>query len=108
MRPRTASAPASKAARFSAIQFGATWLSASVVRITPSVLASFHKPSLGNVHRRATGGASVRGRRRQSSFNDADVERQAFAKLSSEARTLIGAIVGEYDNADQRWRNRLP
>ena len=33
---------------------------------------------------------------------------QHSPRLSSEARTLIGAIVGEYDNADQRWRNRPP
>ena len=50
----------------------------------------------------------MRGRRRQSSFDDADVERQTCAELSGEARTPIGAIVGEYDNANQRRRNRLP
>ena len=50
----------------------------------------------------------MRGRRRQSSFDNADVERQTSAKLSSEARAPIGAIVGEYDNADQRRRNRSP
>jgi len=71
-------------------------------------LASFDKPRLGKIHRRATSVASVRGRRRQSRFNDAEVERQTLAEPSSEARTLISAIVGEYDNADQRWRNRLP
>jgi hypothetical protein len=71
-------------------------------------LASFHQPSLGNVHRRATSVASVCGRWRRSHFSDADLKRQTAAQLSCEARTLIGAIVGEHDNADQRWRNRSP
>jgi hypothetical protein len=63
-------------------------------------IAYFHKPSLGNVHSRAPRIAGVRGRRRQSRFNDSDVKRQISGKLSSEARTLISAIVGEYDDAD--------
>jgi hypothetical protein len=50
----------------------------------------------------------VRGRRRQSSFNDADVERQTSAELSSKARTLIGAIVGEDGNTYKRRRNWAP
>jgi hypothetical protein len=108
MRPRTASAPASKEARFSAIQFGATWLSASVGQDHAVAFARFHKPRLGKVHHRATGGAGVCGGRRQSIFDDADVERQTCAELSGEARTAIGAIVGEHDNANERRRNRIP
>jgi hypothetical protein len=50
----------------------------------------------------------VRGRRRQSSFKDADVERQTSAELSSEARTLIGAIVGEDGNTYKSRRNWAP
>jgi hypothetical protein len=50
----------------------------------------------------------VRDRRRQSSFDDADVQRQTSTEPSGEARAPIGAIVGEYDNADQRRRNRSP
>jgi hypothetical protein len=69
-------------------------------------VASFHQPSLGNVHSRAPRIAGVGGRRRQSRFNHADVERQISAKLSSQARTLISAIVGENDDADERRRNR--
>ena len=70
--------------------------------------ARFHKPRLGKVHHRATGVARVCGGRRQSIFDDADVERQTCAELSGEARTAIGAIVGEYDNANKRRRNRVP
>ena len=40
--------------------------------------------------------------------DEGNFERPTLAKPSSEARTLIGAIVGEYDNADQRRRNPLP
>ena len=50
----------------------------------------------------------MRGFGRKPSFNDADVKRQTSAKLSSEARALIGAIVREYDDADQPRRNRAP
>ncbi len=70
--------------------------------------SSFHKPSFGKVHRRASGGPGVRDRRRQSSFDDADVQRQTSTEPSGEARAPIGPIVGEYDNADQRRRNRSP
>jgi hypothetical protein len=72
------------------------------------LLACFHQPILGKIHRRATGGAGVCGGRRQSSFDDADVKRQTCAELSGEARTPIGAIVGEYDNANERRRNCPP
>ena len=71
-------------------------------------LIRFPKPSLGEIHSRATRGAGVRGRRRQSSFDDADVERQSCAELSGEARTPIGTIVGEHDNPDEARRNWLP
>jgi hypothetical protein len=69
---------------------------------------AFHKPGLGKVHRHAAGGASVRGLRRKSSFDDTDVKRLALSQSSNDARALIGAIVGEYDDADQPWRNRAP
>jgi hypothetical protein len=46
------------------------------------LLACFHKPRLGKVHHPATGGAGVRDRGWQSSFDDADVERQTCAELS--------------------------
>jgi hypothetical protein len=59
------------------------------------LLACFHQPSLSKVHHRATGRAGVRDRGRQSSFDNADVERQTCAELSGEARTPIGAIIGE-------------
>jgi hypothetical protein len=72
------------------------------------LVSSFDQPSLGNVHSLAPRIASVRGPRRQSRFNDADIERQTAGKLSGEASTLVLAIVGEYDNADERWRNRPP
>jgi hypothetical protein len=49
----------------------------------------------------------VRDRRRQSSFDNADVERQTSAEFPGEACTPIAAIVGEYDNANERRRNRL-
>jgi hypothetical protein len=48
----------------------------------------------------------VRDRRRQSSFDNVDVERQTSAEFPGEACTPIAAIVGEYDNADLRRRNR--
>ena len=70
--------------------------------------SAFHKPGLGKVHRRAAGGASVRGLRRKSSFDDTDGKRPAFRQSSNDARALIGAIVGEYDDADQPWRNWAP
>jgi hypothetical protein len=72
------------------------------------LLACFHQPSLRKIHRRATGAASVCGGGRQSSFDDANVERQTRAELSGDARTPIGAIVDEYDNADERRLNGLP
>jgi hypothetical protein len=71
-------------------------------------VAFFHQPSLGQIHRRPTRGASMCGRRRQSRFNDAEIERQTCANPSREARTLIGAIVGEHNHADQLWRNWPP
>ena len=70
--------------------------------------ASFLQPRLRDIHRRTTGVASVRGRRAKSSFNDTDAKRPTLAQRSSEARTTVGAIVGEYDNADEGWRNRPP
>jgi hypothetical protein len=70
--------------------------------------ASFREPSLGYVHRRATTGASVRVGQGQGSLNDTDVERPTRAKRSSEARALIGAIVGEHSNPDLWRRNGLP
>ena len=70
--------------------------------------STFHKPGLGKVHRRAAGGASVRGLRRKSSFDDTDVKRPALSQSSNDARALIGAIVGEYDDADQPWRTGAP
>ena len=72
------------------------------------LVSAFHKPSLGKVHRRAAGGASMRGFGRKPSFNDADVKRPAFRQSSGDARALIGAIVREYDDADQPRRNRAP
>jgi hypothetical protein len=63
--------------------------------------ACFHQPSVGKIHRRSTGGAGVCGGRRQSSFDNADVKRQNCLELFGEARTPIGAIVGESDNANE-------
>jgi hypothetical protein len=71
-------------------------------------VTAFHKPGLANVHRRATGGAGVRALGRQARLDDTDVERPAFRQRTSDARALIGAIVGEDDNADQRRRDRAP
>jgi hypothetical protein len=45
------------------------------------LVSAFHKPSLGKVHRRAAGGASMmRGFGRKPSFNDADVKRPHSAR----------------------------
>ena len=68
MHPRTASAPASKAARFSAIQFGATWLSASVARITPSLspASTSHASARSITARRALPACAVAGGNRSS------------------------------------------
>jgi hypothetical protein len=80
-----------------------------VGRQNHAILVSlFHKPSLGKVHRRAARRASVGSLGRKSGFHDADVKRPALRQRSSDARALIGAIVGEYDDADQPWRNRPP
>jgi len=88
---------------FSAIQLGATWLSASVVRITPS----FSTPSSSQVSARSIAARraapAVRGLRRQRGFDDTDVERPELSKTSTEARALIRAIVGEQDHTDERW-----
>ena len=68
MRPRTASAPTLKEARFSAIQSGATWLSASVVRITPSHSppATSQASAMSIAARRAAPACAVAGANRAS------------------------------------------
>ena len=68
-------------------------------------LACFDKPRFGEIHCRAAGGAGVRDRGGQSRFDDPDVQRQLTAQISGEARTPIGAIVGEEDNTDLRGRD---
>ena len=85
MRPRTASAPASKAARFSAIQFGATWLSASVVRITPSLSppSSSQASAISIAVRRASPACADAGGNRASTTRT--LSDQRLAELSSEA-----------------------
>jgi hypothetical protein len=69
-------------------------------------VTAFHQPGFAKVHRRATGGAGMCGLGRQSRLGDTDLERPAFRQGTSDARALIGAIVGEDDDADLRWRNR--
>ena len=110
MRPRTASAPASKAARFSAIQFGATWLSASVVRITPSLPPrSTSQASARSIAARradpacATAGGNRASTTRMSSDKPPPSFRARLALRSVQllANTTTRTSVGEIDRPDR-------
>lgn len=62
---------------------------------------SLRQPGFGDIHRRATPVSRMRFRRRQPSFDHANIETQTFRQRPRKGSAVVGAIVREDDHANR-------